>query len=43
VNEKVSIFKHSPEIGTVYLAEPDEVSTLFVEALRRGDVGQTTK
>ena len=40
VNEKVSIMEHCPEIGTVYLAEPDEVSTLVEEALRRGEIGQ---
>ena len=40
VNEKVSIMEHCPEIGTVYLAEPDEVGTLVVEALRRGEIGQ---
>ena len=40
VNEKVSIMEHYPEIGTVYLAEPDEVGTLVVEALRRGEIGQ---
>ena len=40
VNEKVLIMEHCPEIGTVYLAEPDEVGTLVVEALRRGEIGQ---
>ncbi len=41
VNEKVSIIEHCPEMGTVYLAEPDEVFTLVVEAIRRGEIGQT--
>ena len=41
VNEKVSIIEHCPELGTVYLAEPDEVFTLVVEAIRRGEIGQT--
>ena len=41
VTEKVVIFEHCPGIGTVYIAEPDEVRTLVLEALRRGEIGQT--
>ena len=41
VTEKVSIIEHCPEIDTVYMAEPDEVWTLVVEAIRRGEIGET--
>ena len=41
VTEKVMIFEHCPGIGSVYLAEPDEVRTLVLGALRRGEIGQT--
>jgi len=36
VTEKVAIVGHYADLGTVYLAEPDEVRALVVEALRRG-------
>ena len=41
VTEKVMIFEHCPETGSVYLAEPDEVRTLVLGALRKGEIGQT--
>ena len=41
VTEKVVLFEHCPGTGSVYIAEPDEVRTLVLEALRRGEIGQT--
>jgi hypothetical protein len=41
VTEKVAIIEHHPDLGTVYLAEPDEVRALVLEAFRRGEIGQT--
>ena len=35
VTEKVAIVGHYADLGTVYLAEPDEVRALVVEALRK--------